>query len=115
MSTPFEAKALEIATLYFDALRDGRVDRVPWADHVVLHTPLRDEPLTGREAVESFFRPMTGNLGEIRLDAVYLPAEENGCFVAEAHVGPLHVMDKFVVAGDQIQTQINVFDPRPAL
>jgi hypothetical protein len=104
-----------IAQPYLDALTDGNFARVPWSSDVVLRTPLRrDGPLQGRSSVEAFFRPMVGQLGPIRLVETYLNHRQD-TVVAEAQIGPLHVLDKFVIRSGQIVEQENVFDPRPAL
>lgn len=103
-----------IAAAYFDALATGDFASVPWSGDAVLYTPLLPEPLRGREAIESFFRPHAGTFGEIRLLDVYSGGNPE-TMVAEAEVGPLRVMDKFVLRGGWIVEQRNVFDPRPLL
>jgi hypothetical protein len=102
-----------IAESYFDSLRTGNFSPVPWTADAILHTPLQPALLVGRAAIEAFFQPLAGKLGTINLLATYAGAE--GAWIAEAHVGPLLVMDKFVVRDGQIVEQRNVFDPRPAL
>jgi hypothetical protein len=115
-SVPDSGGALAaIAQRYFDALADGDFARVPWSSDVVLRTPLQPTRcLEGRRAVEAFFRAMAGQLGPIRLVETYVnPGGDT--LIAEAHVGPLHVFDKFVVRAGRIVEQENVFDPRPIL
>jgi hypothetical protein len=105
----------DIAKRYLDALADGNFDRVPWSADVVLRSPLqRDRPLEGRCSVEAFFRPMVGHLGPIRFVETYVNQGQD-TVIAEAYVGPLHVLDKFVIRSGEIVEQENVFDPRPAL
>lgn len=105
----------QIVQRYFDSLVDGDFARVPWSGDVVLRTPLRPESaLRGRSAVEDFFRPMAGQLGAIRVVETYLNESGDG-LVTEAFVGPLHVLDKFVIRDGQIVEQENIFDPRPVL
>lgn len=100
---------------YFDALAHGDFSGVPWSADVVLRTPLRPEdPLAGRSAVEAFFGPMAGHLGPIRCVQTYVN-DARDTVIAEAYIGPLHVLDKFVVRSGQIVEQDNVFDPRPVL
>ncbi len=104
-----------LAQHYFDALADGNFARVPWSADIVLGTPLHPQgQLKGREAVESFFRPMVGHLGSIRLVETYVNTAQD-TVIAEAYVGPLHVLDKFVIRSGEIVEQENVFDPRPVL
>ena len=115
------AGAAELATLkaiaeaYFDALRDGNLKRVPWASGVVLYAPLAEKkPLTGRQEVEAFLAPLAGKLGEIRIREIYISPDKNAMAV-EAIVGPLHVIDKFVIRDGKIVEQQNFYDPRPIL
>jgi hypothetical protein len=53
------------------------------------------------------------SLGSIRLVETYLNADQD-TVIAEAYVGPLPVLDKFVIRSGEIVEQENVFDPRPA-
>jgi hypothetical protein len=111
-SKPFEA----IAECYFAALGGGNdLATVPWSEDVRLHTPLhKPGPIEGRAAVEAFFRPMVGCLGSIRLIDLYVNQTQD-IFLAEAQIGPLHVVDKFVIRSGKIIIQENIFDPRPVL
>lgn len=87
----------------------------PGRRDVVLRSPLhRDRLLEGRSSVEAFFRPMVGHLGPIRFVETYINHAQD-TVIAEAYIGPLHVLDKFVIRSGQIVEQENVFDPRPAL
>jgi hypothetical protein len=107
--------ATAIVQSYFDSLAHGDFSQVPWSPGVILRTPLHPAgPIVGREAVEAFFRPMAGTLGKIELVGVYF-SEDGNVVVGEARVGPLHVLDKFVLEEGRIIEQVNVFDPRPVL
>lgn len=104
-----------ILKTYFAALDGGNLGAVPWSENVKFSTPLlAHAPLEGRAAVQAFFRPMLGRLGPVRLVNVFLN-ESRDVFVVEAYIGPLHVMDKFVIRSGEIVEQQNIFDPRPAL
>ena len=103
-----------IAQAYFGALADGNLARVPWAADVVLRAPLAANPLTGRKQVEDYLRPLAGNLGEVRIREIFISAARDAMAV-EALVGPLHVLDKFVIRDGLIVEQQNFYDPRPVL
>ena len=104
-----------IAQAYFSALKDGNLARVPWAPDVVLRAPLAaTNPLTGRAEVEDYLRPLAGNLGEVQMREIFISASRDAMAV-EASVGPLHVLDKFVIRDGQIIEQQNFYDPRPVL
>ena len=103
-----------IADAYFGALRDGDLGRVPWAEDVVLRAPLAARPLSGRQEVEDYLRPLAGNLGEVQIREIFLSPGRDAMTV-EAIVGPLHVMDKFVIRAGRIIEQQNFYDPRPIL
>jgi hypothetical protein len=110
-----DAALADIARRYLESLADGNFARVPWSEDVVLRTPLQSgRPFQGRCAVEAFFRPMVGKLGAIRLVETYINRNRD-TVVAEAYLGPLHVLDRFVIRGGYIVEQQNVFDPRPML
>ena len=105
----------DIAEAYFGALADGDLSRVPWADDVILRAPLAQQnPLSGREAVEEYLRPLAGHLGEIRIREIFISSARDAMSV-EAIVGPLHVLDKFVIRDGRIVEQQNFYDPRPVL
>jgi hypothetical protein len=70
--------------------------------------------LTGRQQVEDYLRPLAGNLGEVRIREIFISATRDAMAV-EALVGPLHVMDKFVIRDGLIVEQQNFYDPRPVL
>jgi hypothetical protein len=81
----------------------------------VLRAPLAARnPLTGRAQVEDYLRPLAGNLGEVQIREIFISASRNAMAV-EANVGPLHVLDKFVIRDGQIVEQQNFYDPRPIL
>ena len=104
-----------IARAYFTALQDGELARVPWAADVVLRAPLAARnPLTGRAEVEEYLRPLAGNLGEVQIREIFVSVTRDAMAV-EANVGPLHVLDKFVIRDGQIVEQQNFYDPRPVL
>jgi hypothetical protein len=109
--TDFEA----IAEAYFGALEDGNLAKVPWANDVVLRAPLAARnPLTGRKEVEDYIGPLAGKLGEVRIRQIFIGSSRDAMAV-EAMVGPLHVLDKFVIRDGQIVEQQNFYDPRPFL
>lgn len=88
---------------------------MPWASDVVLRAPLAaSNPLSGRQQVEDYLRPLAGNLGEVRIREIFISASRDAMAV-EAIVGPLHVLDKFVIRDGQIAEQQNFYDPRPVL
>ena len=103
-----------IAHAYFGALADGNLSRVPWSADVVLRAPLAATPLAGRQQVEDYLRPLAGNLGEVRIREIFISATRDAMAV-EALVGPLHVLDKFVIEDGLIVEQQNFYDPRPVL
>jgi hypothetical protein len=112
---PDRAVFESIAQAYFTALNDGNLARVPWSPDVVLRAPLAAQnPLTGREQVEDYLRPLAGNLGEVQIREIFISVSRNAMAV-EANAGPLHVMDKFVIRDGQIVEQQNFYDPRPVL
>jgi hypothetical protein len=114
-TTPGSAAFRQIAEEYFGALADGNLARVPWADDVVLRAPLAAQnPLQGRQAVEDYLRPLAGQLGEIQIREIFVSSARDAMAV-EAIVGPLHVLDKFVIRDGQIIEQQNFYDPRPVL
>lgn len=114
-TTPDVASLEAIAQSYFAALSDGDLARVPWAADVVFRAPLAARnPLRGRQEVEDYLRPLAGNLGEVRVREIFISQARNAMTV-EAQVGPLHVMDKFLIRDVQIVEQQNFFDPRPLL
>jgi hypothetical protein len=108
--TSFEA----IAQAYFGALADGNLARVPWAEDVLLRAPLAAKPLAGRREVEGYLGPLAGNLGEVQIRSMYI-SPSGDAMAVEAVVGPLHVLDKFVIRDGQIVEQQNFYDPRPVL
>jgi hypothetical protein len=104
-----------IAQAYFTALSDGNLGPVPWAPDVVLRAPLAERnPLTGRAEVEGYLQPLAGNLGDVQIREIFISTSRNAMAV-EANVGPLHVLDKFVIKDGQIVEQQNFYDPRPVL
>jgi hypothetical protein len=100
--------------LYFRALSTKDLASVPWADDVVFQGSVHSEPLHGRPAVEAFLNPLLPALDNVRLMACYSDAD-TGTVVGEAQVGPLYVMDRFVIRDGRIVNQRNVYDPRPLL
>lgn len=104
-----------IAQAYFTALSDGNLAHVPWSPDVVLRAPLAARnPLTGRAQVEDYLQPLAGNLGEVQIREIFISASRDAMAV-EAILGPLHVLDKFVIRDGQIVQQQNFYDPRPFL
>src|SRR5262245_48549017 len=113
-STPASLNLEAIVQAYFSALADGNLERVPWANDVVLRAPLAVGPLEGRPAVEDYLRPFAGKLGEVRLLETFRSSTRDA-ITAEALVGPLHVVDKFVIRDGRIVEQQNFYDPRPMM
>jgi hypothetical protein len=104
-----------VAQAYFTALSDGNLRPVPWAPDVVLRAPLAERnPLTGRAQVEEYLQPLAGNLGDVQIREIFISTSRDAMAV-EANVGPLHVLDKFVIKDGQIVEQQNFYDPRPVL
>jgi hypothetical protein len=111
---PYQETFETIAKAYFGALADGNLNQVPYAEDVVMRAPLAAGVLNGKDAVLGYLGPLAGNLGEIQIREIFISATREAMAV-EARVGPLHVLDKFVVRHGQIVEQQNFYDPRPIL
>jgi len=119
MKTP---KASRIAQRYFDCLVARQPERIPYAPHVELWTPLGPaglaKPIAGAAAAHAFFGGIAGLIERVEILNVF----DDGEWCAfRAHIGltaprgaVLHVMDVFRVERDLIAFQENHFDPRPA-
>ncbi|MEX2272665.1 MAG: nuclear transport factor 2 family protein [Vicinamibacterales bacterium] len=114
-----------VANAYFAALTKRDVSSVPWADNIVLRSPLApqglDVPLTGRAAVVGWFETLYPVLGEAKVIEHYF-SEDLTSIATRADVGitdppsVLRVVDRFTVDADgRITAQENHYDPRPAL
>ncbi|MBL8220628.1 MAG: DinB family protein, partial [Bryobacterales bacterium] len=100
--------------LYFRGLATGNLAMVPWSDDVVFQGSVHEQPLQGRKAVEAFLTPLLPGLSNVELLATY-SRPETATVVGEAQVGPLYVMDRFIIRDGRIVEQRNVYDPRPLL
>ena len=91
-----------VAKAYFAALSRRDVSSVPWAEDVVLRSPLApqglDVPVTGRDAVVAWFETLYPVLGETKVIEHYFSQD-------------LTTVD----AAGRITHQENHYDPRPAL
>ena len=127
-STRRRAQLRHVADRYFAALAAHRIEDVPYAEDVVLRSPLAPPdgrlpyeayPITGREAVREWFRAIYPLLGPTTVLAHYYD-EELTTIVTRADVGitsplcALRVVDRFTVnAAGEIVEQENHYDPRP--
>jgi hypothetical protein len=114
-----------VANTYFAALTKRDVSPVPWADDIVLRSPLApqglDVPLTGRAAVVAWFETLYPVLGEAKVIEHYF-SEDLKTIATRADVAitsppsVLRVVDRFTVdANGRITHQENHYDPRPAM
>ena len=115
---------------YFAGMAKKDMSDVPYAEHVVLRSPLappdlaipyEDYPLLGREAVLAWFAGLYPVLGEVRVIEHYFD-EELTTVATRTDLGitdppgTLRVLDRFTVDADgKIVEQENHYDPRPAL
>ena len=122
------AQLRRIADTYFEALAAKRIETVAYAEHVTLRSPLAPPdgqipyelyPVTGREAVQSWFRGLYPLLGETKVLEYYFD-EALSMIAARSDVTildppcVLRVVDRFSVndAGEIVE-QENHYDPRP--
>jgi hypothetical protein len=108
-----------VAEAYFDGVSRRDVSAVPWAEQVVLRSPLGR--FDGREAVLTAFGSLYPVLGEARVVEHYF-SDDLATIAACADVGildppcTLRVVDRFTVGPEgQITEQENHYDPRPML
>lgn len=114
-----------IAELYFSGLSQKNVSAVPWAEDVVVRSPLApdglDTPVIGATAVREWFETLFPVLGEIHVIEHYY--NENLTTIAtRSDVGitnppcTLRVVDRFIVNTEgKITEQENHYDPRGAI
>ncbi|MEO6000394.1 MAG: hypothetical protein ABIN89_26375 [Chitinophagaceae bacterium] len=99
-------------------------DAIPYAENVVLRTPLSpgglERPLTGKENLRSqWWAPLPSLLAAVEIVDSYVNKEETGV-VVEFYcriINPactLRVIDRFIINEEgNIIDQENFFDPRP--
>ena len=106
-------------------MRKKDMSHVPWADDVVLRSPLApgglDTPLVGRAAVLAWFASLYPVLGAMHIIEHYFN-EDLTVIASRSDVGITHppctlrVVDRFTVNADgKITQQENHYDPRPAM
>lgn len=116
---------ISIADAYFVGLATKDLSKVPWADDVVLRSPLApgglDTPLRGRKAVVAWFTGLYPVLGKTKVIEHYFN-EDLTVLATRADVGittppcALRVVDRFTInKRGKIIEQENHYDPRPAL
>jgi hypothetical protein len=124
------AQMRAIVESYFAAIANHDFSAVPFAENVVLRSPLappnqeipyENYPLEGKEAVLAWFRGLYPALGPTKLLAVYFN-EDLSVVAARADLtitspkGTLRVLDSFrITEAGEIVEQENHYDPRPAL
>jgi hypothetical protein len=119
------AQLQSIADGYFAGMAKKDMSAVPWAEDVVLRSPLApgglETPLVGRQAVLDWFAQLYPVLGEMKVIEHYFN-EELTVVASRSDVGitappsTLRVVDRFTVdAKGEITAQENHYDPRPAL
>ena len=119
------AQLKAVAEAYFAGMGQKDMSHVPWADDVVLRSPLApgglDTPLVGRAAVLAWFASLYPVLGAMHIIEYYFN-EDLTVIASRSDVGityppcTLRVVDRFTVTADgKITQQENHYDPRPAL
>ena len=114
-----------VAELYFAGLSQKDVSAVPWAEDVVVRSPLApdglDTPVLGAAAVREWFEALFPVLGEIEVIEHYYN-EDLTVIATRSDVGitdppcTLRVVDRFTVnAEGKITEQENHYDPRAAI
>ena len=113
-----------ISEIYFSGMAKKDMSDVPWAEDVILHSPLApgglDTPLVGASAVREFFESLYPVLGDIKVIEHYFN-EDLSAIATRSDVGltdppcVLRVVDRFRVDPEgRIIEQENHYDPRPA-
>ena len=113
-----------IAEIYFAGMAKKDMSDVPWAEDVVLYSPLApgglDTPLVGASAVRDWFKTLYPVLGDIKVIEHYFN-EDFSAIATRADVGlrdpacVLRVVDRLRVNPEgRIIEQENHYDPRPA-
>ena len=119
------AQLKAVAEAYFAGMGQKDMSHVPWADDVVLRSPLApgglDTPLVGRAAVLAWFASLYPVLGAMHIIEHYFN-EDLTVIASRSDVGITHppctlrVVDLFTVnAAGKITQQENHYDPRPAM
>jgi hypothetical protein len=119
------AQLKTISELYFEGMAKKDMSDVPWAEDVVLRSPLApgglETPLVGRQAVRDWFAQLYPVLGEMTIIEHYFN-EDLTVIASRSDVGitnprsTLRVVDRFTVNTEgQITAQENHYDPRAAL
>jgi hypothetical protein len=119
------AQLKAVAEAYFAGMGKKDMSQVPWADDVVLRSPLApgglDTPLVGRAAVLAWFASLYPVLGAMHIIEHYFN-EDLTVIASRSDVGITHppctlrVVDRFTVTADgKITQQENHYDPRPAM
>ena len=114
-----------ISEVYFAGLAQKDMSAVPWAEDVVVRSPLAPEgletPMVGAPAVHEWFESLFPVLGEIRVIEHYYN-EDLTAVATRSDVGitdpqcTLRVVDRFHVNNEgKITEQENHYDPRQAI
>ena len=116
---------IAISEVYFSGLAAKDMSAVPWAEDVVVRSPLAPEglatPVIGVAAVREWFATLYPVLGEIKVIEHYVNADLSS-IATRSDVGitdppcTLRVVDRFIInAEGKITEQENHYDPRAAL
>lgn len=107
--------AREAVLRYFDGLRDGDVDDIPFAADVRFESPL-SPPIVGAEGVRTFLRGVLPAILGVRVDAVLSQGEHVGVrFELQTVHGAVPAFDFFRVVNGTIVEARPYYDPRPLL
>lgn len=100
---------------YFDGLRSGDVDGIPFAPDVRFESPL-SPPISGADAVRGFLRGVLPAILDVRVDAVIADGERVAArFELHTVHGTVPACDFFRVVNGAIVDARPYYDPRPLL
>lgn len=117
-------RLISIAEIYFAGMAKKDMSDVPWAEDVILRSPLApgglDTPLVGAAAVREWFESLYPVLGEIKVIEHYFN-EDLSAIASRSDVSltdppcVLRVVDRFRIDLEgRIVEQENHYDPRAA-
>ena len=114
---------IEVAEKYFESLRKGSFETIPYNNNVTLRTPLTpggvDEPVKGKQALhEVWWQPLVPALSGVTIEVLdHYINEECSAIISEANITlaspaiTLRVADRFTIDENGLITdQENHFD-----
>ena len=100
---------------YFDGLRAGDVDAIPFARDVRFESPI-SEPMRGADAVRAFLRDVLPAIRTVRVQQVLSDGDQVAVrFELETVHGVIPAFDWFRVVNGEIAEARPFYDPRPLL